>query len=74
MPLVSALNTLSPEPIFIVTPSIDPAVIVPKSAFIADRSSTLIFAAVTLPASILIAVTAFVAISEAVTALAAIEP
>ena len=47
MPFVSALKTLLPDPIFTVTPSIDPAVIDPRLALIAARSVTDILSAVT---------------------------
>ena len=56
MPFVSALKTLLPDPILTVTPSIDPAVIDPRSALIAARLSTLILSASTESAASSVAV------------------
>ena len=62
-----------PDPILTVTPSIEPAVIDPRSAFIAARLVTSIFVAVTLSAASSVAVIVPATISTAVTELAAIE-
>ena len=72
MPFVSALNMLVPVPIFTVTPSIEPAVIVPISALIADRLPTSILTAVTALATIESEFTASVSISLLVIASSAI--